>query len=303
MIYPFVPRLRSVALAVLFASCSYLATPALAETSASGLLAGEVVERIKANLGVPWKVGEDGFKTGDDASVIRGVTVTLFPTYEVLQQAARSGNNLIVCHEPLFYTGVADEGAESDPVLLAKRQLIEEAQLVVYRFHDNIHRMQPDGIHRGLVEQLQWSPFLEGEKETNERFVMPEATVGEFAARLAKQLDTDSIRVLGRPSMRFTNVGLSAGACWSKDQIKLLRRDDVQVLVIGESREWQTVEYVRDAIDSGQEKALVILGHAVSEEAGMKWCADWLKSFINKVPVAHVPSGEPYWTPAPSRDR
>jgi hypothetical protein len=75
----------------------------------------------------------------------------------------------------------------------------------------------------------------------------------------------------------------------------MLQRDDVEVLVIGEVPEWETIEYVSDAVAEGKRKALILLGHIPSEQAGMAECADWLSSFITGVPVAFVPAAEPFW--------
>lgn len=69
------------------------------------------------------------------------------------------------------------------------------------------------------------------------------------------------------------------------------------MLVIGETHEWELVEYVQDMITTGKKKALVILGHVVSEQAGMKYCAEWLRSFVTEVPVDFVAAPEPYWRP------
>jgi putative NIF3 family GTP cyclohydrolase 1 type 2 len=77
----------------------------------------------------------------------------------------------------------------------------------------------------------------------------------------------------------------------------MLQGDDVEVLIVGETREWETVEYVRDAKDMGRNKALIILGHCNSEEAGMKYCSEWIKSFVKEVPIKFIPAGEPFWTP------
>jgi hypothetical protein len=44
-------------------------------------------------------------------------------------------------------------------------------------------------------------------------------------------------------------------------------------------------------------KALIILGHANSEEAGMKYCGTWLKQFVTKVPIKFIPAGDPFWKP------
>lgn len=53
---------------------------------------------------------------------------------------------------------------------------------------------------------------------------------------------------------------------------------------------------LEDSIDTilYQEKGLIILGHANSEEAGMKWCADWLRSRFPGVSITHLPAGDPF---------
>ena len=53
-----------------------------------------------------------------------------------------------------------------------------------------------------------------------------------------------------------------------------------------------------DAIAEGKHKALIILGHIPSEQAGMEECTRWLKDFVTEVPVNFVPSTEPFWAPA-----
>jgi len=72
---------------------------------------------------------------------------------------------------------------------------------------------------------------------------------------------------------------------------------DTQLLVLGETREWETVEYAADAITEGKQKALIILGHIPSEQSGMEECTRWLKTFINEVPVDFVPARDPFWAP------
>ena len=68
----------------------------------------------------------------------------------------------------------------------------------------------------------------------------------------------------------------------------------VNLLVLDE---WELVEYAQDAIAAGQKKALIVLGHVVSEQAGMKYCAEWLKGFIQEVPIEFVAAAEPFWRP------
>jgi hypothetical protein len=64
--------------------------------------------------------------------------------------------------------------------------------------------------------------------------------------------------------------------------MRTLNSPDVDVLVIGETREWEGIEYARDVNTAGKQKGLIVLGHVPSEERGMEECAKWLKTFITK---------------------
>ena len=76
-----------------------------------------------------------------------------------------------------------------------------------------------------------------------------------------------------------------------------ISRPEVDVLVAGETHEWELVEYVQDLITAGKKKALIVLGHVVSEQAGMKYCAEWLTGFVPEVPVTFIAAAEPFWLP------
>src|SRR5581483_9546241 len=62
----------------------------------------------------------------------------------------------------------------------------------------------------------------------------------------------------------------------------------------GESREWDTVEYLADAATEGRHKALIMLSHVPSEQAGMEECARWLKTFLQDTRVEFVPTKDPF---------
>jgi len=68
------------------------------------------------------------------------------------------------------------------------------------------------------------------------------------------------------------------------------------VLLTGETREWETVEYARDAVEQKRRKALIIIGHVASEEAGMAACAAWLQTFLPAaLPITYISTPEPFW--------
>jgi putative NIF3 family GTP cyclohydrolase 1 type 2 len=183
-------------------------------------------------------------------------------------------------------------GLTDDPVLAAKQSYLDAHGLVVWRFHDHWHRRRPDGIAEGVVRALGWTPYKRpGDPPC---FDLPETTVGELAADMAAKLGSHAPRIVGEPGMRIARVGIAPGAAPSRWHFEMLQRDDVDVLVAGEAREWEAVEYVRDAVAAGRTKALVLLGHAASEEAGMQFCAEWLRGFVTEVPVQFVPAGDPF---------
>jgi putative NIF3 family GTP cyclohydrolase 1 type 2 len=233
---------------------------------------------------------------GNPDTPVTGIAVTMMATMDVLQRASAKGLNFVITHEPTFYAHLdTPEGMpESDPVWEEKRAFIEKHGMVVWRFHDHWHMRKPDGIEAGMVRSLGWEKFQKSDNQY--LFVMPETTVKKLAEEVANKLDSPVVRVVGEPEMKVTKVGLSPGAAGFQSETQALERDDVQVLLVGETREWETVEYAADAVTQGRNKALIVIGHVPSEQAGMEECTRWLKRFVTKVPVEFVAAKEPFWT-------
>jgi putative NIF3 family GTP cyclohydrolase 1 type 2 len=105
------------------------------------------------------------------------------------------------------------------------------------------------------------------------------------------------MRVVGNPEMKVTKIGFSPGSAGAARETRALEMENVEVLLVGETREWETVEYAADAVSEGKRKALIVIGHVPSEQAGMEECARWLKTFVKNVPVEFVPTKQPFWTP------
>jgi len=218
-------------------------------------------------------------------------------TLDVLQRAAAKGENLVITHEPTFYNHLdRPEGMdENDTVWKEKREFIEKNGMVVWRFHDHWHLRTPDGILAGMVKSLGWEKFQSGENP--HLFTVPEITLEKLAANVAKQLNTPVLRVVGNPAMKVTKLALSPGSAGFERETRALEMENVEVLLVGETREWETVEYAADAVTEGKRKALIVIGHVPSEQAGMEECARWLKTFVKNVPVEFVPTKQPFWTP------
>lgn len=261
------------------------------------ITADHVLSKIKDNLTCEWADETvDTYKSGSGNTEVQGIATTFLATFDVIKRAHDAGLNMIITHEPTYYNHFdkADFFA-GDDVFEMKRDFLEENDMVVLRFHDHWHRTDPDGIQVGMVNRLGWKSYQSEDHPLV--FRLPAQSVAELAKSLGDQFQTSAISVVGDPDMKVSEVGFSMGAPGSQSQIRMLRRDDVEVLIIGETHQWETVEYVRDAVDQGKTKALILLGHANSEEAGMEYCAEWLKTFIDEVPIQFVEAGDPLWAP------
>lgn len=260
--------------------------------------AREVIAAIQDHMGVPWqRETVDTFKAGNPDTPVTGIAVTMMATLDVLQRASAQGLNLVITHEPTFYNHLdAPEGMDqSDPVWAEKRAFIEKQGLVIWRFHDHWHRRKPDGIEAGMIHALGWENYQSAENPY--LFTLPETNLQKLAADVAKRLDSPVLRVVGNPEMKVTKIALSPGAAGFVRETHVLELDNVEVLLVGETREWETVEYAADAVTEGKKKALIVIGHVPSEQAGMEECSRWLKTFVKDVPVQFVAARQPFWLP------
>jgi len=240
----------------------------------------------------------DTFKDGDPDTRVTGIAVTMMATLDVLERAAAQGSNLVITHEPTFF-GHLDElpplETAHDSVTALKRAFIREHHMVVLRMHDHWHRRHPDGIQAGMTRTLGWQRFQRAEDE--HLYTLPETTLGQLAADIRDRLGAPTLRVLGDPKRRVSKVAMAPGFAGFSRHLLALRRDDVQVLVIGEAHEWETVEYVADAVTSGMDKALIVIGHIPSEQAGMEDFAQWLSPLVRETTVKFVPAVDQFWFP------
>lgn len=255
---------------------------------------GGAIRTMTAAMGVKARARTvDTLKTGDAGRELRGIATTFMPTTGVIRRAAARGANLLVCHEPLWYNHLDEtDWLRGDRVRWAKLRLLKALGMAVYRAHDTWHDRRPDGILTGMLERLGWTRFSRPRDSTT--LVFPRWTVARIVAVAKRKLGIPAVRVVGSLRLVPRRVAFLAGAWGGRNHIKSLRRPGVEALLCGEAPEWETYEYVRDAVAQGQRKALVVLGHAASEEAGMEYLARMLAPRFPGLSVVFVPAGLPY---------
>jgi len=235
----------------------------------------------------------DIIKAGDASQPVKGIVTTFMASYAVIRKAVSLGANLIITHEPTFYNHLDQVGwLESDPVYQQKRKLIDDNGLVIWRFHDNWHIHQPDGLLTGLVKQLGWEGFADPQEPGV--FHLPPISLADLAASFKSKLNIHTLRMVGKPEMICRKVGILVGAWGGTNQILFYGKNNPDVLVCGEIAEWETSEYVRDAVAQGKQKALLVLGHANSEEPGMSYLVEWLQPRFPGIAIHHVPIGDAF---------
>ena len=80
------------------------------------ITAQAIVDRIQRKLGSGWKDSPvDTFLAGNRDSEVKGIVTTYAPSLEVLREAVAAGKNMIITHEPTFWTDsdVVEPGAPS----------------------------------------------------------------------------------------------------------------------------------------------------------------------------------------------
>ena len=262
------------------------------------MTAGEVIDRIKKNLGVAWRetTYRDTFKAGGPDTTVTGIATTVFASFEMIQRAVAAGLNMIVPHEVTYWNDRDDVAVVSaDPLYRQKADYLARHNVVIFRMHDHMHDQRPDFTYVGSARELGLDPKYETAPGSH-RFTLPETTLGALAATVQQRIGARALRIVGDPNARVSRIQLGVGYA-----TPAVNSADVDVVISGEQQEvdgfLDSPEYVLDAAALGIPKGWIMLGHAVSEEAGMLEMAEWIKRFVPEVPVQLVKAGEPFWAP------
>jgi putative NIF3 family GTP cyclohydrolase 1 type 2 len=269
------------------------------QTAAAGgpVNAGQVIDRIKAQVGVPWRAETvDTIVYGTPQVIVKGIATTMMATLDVVERAAAQGKNMVITHEPTFYSHQdTTTDFQQDATYKHKAEFLRAHDMVVFRFHDHWHARRPDGIATGMMRELGWEKQVD--PANPRRFVFADVPLLQFVRDIEKTLGARTIRVIGDPALPVKRVAVSWGYTSLMPGAPTFARPDLDVMIVGESREWEVIEFAQDAIKSGQKKALIVVGHVLSEQSGMKYCAEWLRGFVPEVPVEFVAAPEPFWSP------
>jgi len=262
----------------------------------------DVIDAIVAdcNLKAPLERTCDILVAGRPDMEVTGIVTTFMATVDVIRKTAEIGANMIITHEPTWFNGPDEtEWLRDDPVYLAKKKLLEDLGIAVWRFHDHMHLARPDRIYVGLNRELGWEDRYKPQGAFNHIYEIEERTLAELAEFFKEKLNMNVVRVIGDPDARCGKIGIlvgggSLGLGREVMPMEFMRDHDLDCVVCGEITEWTLAAYVNDARMMGMNKSMIIIGHERSEEWGMKDMARWLKPLVGDVPVTFIDAGEPF---------
>ena len=274
----------------------------------------ELTDAIIQKTGAPRLPEErtcDRLISGSWDMEVNRIATTFMATVDVIRRAAEAGVNFIITHEPTWFTGMdGTDWLQEDEVYQAKKALIEQHNIAIWRFHDHMHMASEDGIFRGFEQELGWEQYRMAPPTTDTLgfgitgkpdgcYELPETTLRGLVELFKTKMNMNVVQIIGDPEMKVSRVGVlpgggSLGLGTEHMPMRYMRLRNADVLICGDITEWTLPAYVRDAMQLGFNRAILVLGHERSEEPGMKHLGRWLSDIVNDIPVVFLDAEEPF---------
>jgi putative NIF3 family GTP cyclohydrolase 1 type 2 len=252
----------------------------------------------------------DRIIVGDPETIVRGIAVVWTPTWRAMRDALSMGCNVVVAHEPTFFSNHdldAFEAGAADlpPAALGpmsatrdeKKRWIEGNGMVVIRCHDVLDLM-PGGVVDSLAKALGFSESDYLVSVPYRRVVRLDAATraSVVAQRLAKAfgaLGQPGVAFYGDPERRVGSLGLGTGfACEPWKFVEL--GAEMCVTIDDRIKTWIETEW---SDDSGY--PMIVIHHGTSEEWGVRRLKEIVAEKYPKKKVTLIPQGfRAKWIPA-----
>lgn len=229
----------------------------------------------------------DVFHAGDPATEVRGIAVGWMSYTWALQRAIDLGCNLFVTHEPTFY---GDDSTRPELQRLEgvarKRAWIERAGIAVLRCHDVWDQVKGIGVPDTWAALLGFSDpiHVEGYHRVFDAGGLPAGDLARRVAERTRPLGQEAVQLVGDPAKPVRRVALGTGAITPFLDYATRLSADAAIVSDDGIRFWRDGAY---ALDAGI--PMVVVNHAVSEEAASAALARHLAERFAAVPVRHIP--------------
>lgn len=229
----------------------------------------------------------DTFKAGNPEDEVRGIAVGWMSYSWALKQAIGLGCNFFITHEPTFYTHLENddqifrfEGARN------KRKFIEQNNLIILRCHDLWDQMKDIGIPDSWAALLGFSNPISGEGyfrifEVNKRTAID---IAHQVLDHTRILGQGVVQLTGPVEKSVTRIAIGTGAI--TPFLTMIEKYQADLVICTDDG----MSYWADggfAID--MQIPMIVVNHAISEEAGMENLSKHLKIRFPTIPIHHIP--------------
>jgi len=289
---------------------------------ATGLSVSEVIGKLRTAVGTSWKDQPwDGLQAGGMDVPVSGIAVVWAPGLALLKDAVARGCNLILCKDPVFWFEKEDplknpdtatsriaEGVvgrtqwdviDKTEIHRIKQEFITANKLNIYRISENW-----DGAHQlatqGLLSALGWKQadsFVADERFPNTKTVIVQIPTDELirvAEHAKKSVGSKSTRLLGERSAKVTKVAVHPGVLTIPAATRIGKTPGLDVILTGETCEWEAFTYTEDWISSGHGKGFIMLGLAATSDTAAREVAAWVHRAVPSTKVEFLASGDPF---------
>ena len=218
---------------------------------------------------------------GDPSTKIKKIGTCWMPYHETCKKAVESGVNVLVTHEPTFYThwDLDEKKAEFQTSseftanqyarqIEKKKTWINDNGLVIIRNHDTMDALKDVGIPFALGKFLGFenSEIIASRTYYNVYKVkkQPASSLARKIAGKLSEIGQPGVAFYGDPDFPVSSVGIGTGCICDPIEFGDLE-PDVFISIDDVVRTWTQTCF---ATDTG--KPLIVINHGTSEEMGMR---------------------------------
>jgi putative NIF3 family GTP cyclohydrolase 1 type 2 len=275
------------------------------EANNSGSISAAELQKFLVSLTQLKPRTVDRFIIGDPQTSVKKIGTCWMSDWKTCRKAVESGVNVLVTHEPTFYTHWDLDEKEGDyysspeytknlylQQVEKKKKWINENGLVIIRNHDTLDALRDTGIPFALGNFLGFSNSEIIASRTYYNVYRLDSQKAEiFAKKIAAKLleiGQPGVAFYGDPDRQITSVGVGTGCICDPLEFADLK-PDLFISIDDVVRTWTQTAYAEDTGNP-----LIVINHGTSEEMGMRNLNHIIKKKFPDIDVIHFNQGCTY---------
>jgi putative NIF3 family GTP cyclohydrolase 1 type 2 len=247
----------------------------------------------------------DRFIIGNPDTIIKKAGTCWMSDWKTCRKAVESGVNVLITHEPTFYTHWDLDEKSGDyyaSPAFTKQQYLEQVEkkkkwinengLVIIRNHDTLDALKDNGIPFALGRFLGFSNSdIMASRTYYNVYKVNSQTASVFARKVAGKLSEigqPGVAFYGDPDRLIGSVGVGTGCICDPMEFADLK-PDLFIAIDDVVRTWTQTAY---AADTGN--PLIVINHGTSEEMGMRSLNQIIRQRFPELEVVHFNQGCTY---------